>query len=624
MTRVKINSNDVTNGQQSFKEKSAVNPFFQPKLSINQPNDVYEQEADAMADKVMHMNDNNVQQPTFFSPSITPVQRKCQHCEEEEKKLQRKETNSNEATADASTENYINSLNGKGRSLTPEERNFFEPRIGYDFSNVQLHTNSEANQSAKSINALAYTHSNHVVFGANQYQPNTESGQRLMAHELTHVVQQQHNALSRKIMRQRINNDEIEFDESGSRYRITRITTPVTTTEESPTPPRVRVDMDDTNVFLEVSWCRGSTRGNVRFGANVPQQVQDLFQRVMQQASQGGTPSDIQQTILNTDLSPYISTDIIRSGGWQISGDVHVTVDRTGATGGGGGIHFRRGPVDLNLGGQGGRDGWSVTGGLTITPGQTDESFTCPTQEHVRVHYRRSYRCEQWRQHQEDRTRMVPVTDTDNRYIYFNYANEVIDEARSAGEIAQIQQRLREGYRVQSIHGFTSPEGPMQPGARFRGNDQLSIDRANAALQRLQQIIQQLNADGSSISGVSPDVIPLGNSELYTDITMRNGRLQETEGAPLEQHAEQEFGSHTEEDRHRAAATEQLQHARTWQQRADIIYPLLRRAVIVFTRDRQEQQHYQEAVDSFVPIDCGTVPNYESHISSFRIQDSVR
>jgi hypothetical protein len=66
-------------------------PFFQPKLSINQPNDIYEQEADAVADKVMRMADtSSIHTGTFFKPAITSVQRKCAHCEEEEKKLQRK------------------------------------------------------------------------------------------------------------------------------------------------------------------------------------------------------------------------------------------------------------------------------------------------------------------------------------------------------------------------------------------------------------------------------------------------------------------------------------------------------------------------------------------------------
>ncbi len=165
--------------------------FFQPKLTINQPNDVYEQEADAMADKVMRMSNNNTAQQSFFKPVITNIQPKCAYCEEEEKKeLQRKEANNKETVADTSTEHYINSLNGKGYSLTKEERSFFEPRFGYDFSNVQLHTNAEANESTKNVNALAYTHGNNIVFGANQYQSNIDIGKKLMAHELTHVLQQ--------------------------------------------------------------------------------------------------------------------------------------------------------------------------------------------------------------------------------------------------------------------------------------------------------------------------------------------------------------------------------------------------------------------------------------------------
>ncbi len=165
--------------------------FFQPKLAINQPNDIYEQEADAMAEHVIL--DNAVQQ-SFFKPSITNVQRKCTHCEEEEKKIQRRET--------GKTENYINTLSG-GEVLSNKERSFFESKIGYDFSGVKLHTNTEANQSAKNINALAYTHGNNIVFGSGQYQPATDEGKRLMAHELTHVVQQKNNSIQSKTIQRK-------------------------------------------------------------------------------------------------------------------------------------------------------------------------------------------------------------------------------------------------------------------------------------------------------------------------------------------------------------------------------------------------------------------------------------
>jgi hypothetical protein len=218
--------------------------FFQPRLAVNQPNDVYEHEADAVADRVLRMPDTSsflTHEKPFFTPpiiyskNITTIkekplkkekkeeereeiipetqdklsfdvfppppdnrrqnksallQRKCAQCEEEETTMQRKEISIETTVADASTENYINSLYGKGRSLTQNERKFFESRMSYDFSDVQLHTNNEANQSAKSINALAYTHENNIVFGAGQYQPNTDDGKKLMAHELTHVMQQ--------------------------------------------------------------------------------------------------------------------------------------------------------------------------------------------------------------------------------------------------------------------------------------------------------------------------------------------------------------------------------------------------------------------------------------------------
>jgi Domain of unknown function (DUF4157) len=161
--------------------------FIQPKLTINQPNDVYEQEADAIADKVMRMEQPGVQLKPL---PIAAVQRKCEHCEEEEKKVQRKEINGEEKTAGGNLENYVGGLSGGGQSLTNEVRNFYEPRFGYDFSNVKVHNDSVAAKSAQSINALAYTSGNNVVFNEGQYSPNTESGKWLLGHELTHVVQQ--------------------------------------------------------------------------------------------------------------------------------------------------------------------------------------------------------------------------------------------------------------------------------------------------------------------------------------------------------------------------------------------------------------------------------------------------
>src|SRR6478752_1938181 len=169
--------------------------FFQPKLSVNQPGDVYEKEADEVADKVMRMKDASSEK-TFFSPPV--IQRKCDHCEEEEKKkLQRKETGDASATGLQAAEQYVSSLHG-GTGLTKNERSFFEPRMNYDFSNVTIHTDANANQSAKNINAVTYTKSNNIVFGADQYKPETDEGKKLMAHELTHVMQQDAGSIQTK------------------------------------------------------------------------------------------------------------------------------------------------------------------------------------------------------------------------------------------------------------------------------------------------------------------------------------------------------------------------------------------------------------------------------------------
>lgn len=163
--------------------------FFQPKLTINQPNDEYEQEADATADKIMRMPNTVTSEHLFFKPVNTSLARKCAHCEEEEREAQRKEVNNNSISASSETENYIHSLSG-GRALPEKERSFFEPRMGYNFSDVKVHTDSIAAKSAQSINALAYTTGNHIVFNEGQYMPDSDSGKRLLGHELTHVVQQ--------------------------------------------------------------------------------------------------------------------------------------------------------------------------------------------------------------------------------------------------------------------------------------------------------------------------------------------------------------------------------------------------------------------------------------------------
>ncbi len=169
-----------------WDEGKSKKPLLQRKPVVNQPGDVHEQQASSVADAIMQ-NGGATLPRTFFKPSPDNIQ--C-------------------AEAPDKTGNYISSLNGKGTPLTKNERQFFEPKLGHDFSQVRLHNDSEANESAKSINAKAYTSGPDIVFASGRYQPHSDDGKRLLAHELAHVVQQQ--SMQQVIQRER----ELNADES--------------------------------------------------------------------------------------------------------------------------------------------------------------------------------------------------------------------------------------------------------------------------------------------------------------------------------------------------------------------------------------------------------------------------
>ena len=143
---------------------------LQRKLFIGASKDPLEHEADRVADQVMSSQPND----TINKASVC-IQRYSG------------QANNGEGTAPASVDHV---LSGSGRPLEPTLRNDMEQRFGHDFSHVRLHTGGTAEQSARDVNANAYTVGNNVVFGAGQFSPQTHSGKRLLAHELTHVVQQ--------------------------------------------------------------------------------------------------------------------------------------------------------------------------------------------------------------------------------------------------------------------------------------------------------------------------------------------------------------------------------------------------------------------------------------------------
>ncbi len=242
------------NGSFFSKSNDAKTPFFsqktiQPKLTIGQPKDKYEIEADAMADQVVQRvsntsanNANSIQtkcsdceqeeqlqkkendelsqgnievqqKPIFESNDEQPeadIQTKCNACEEKEK-LQKKEdefnttkddiqekseTSQNQSTPDL--QSRLNATKGGGSPLSSDTQNTMGNAFGADFSNVKIHRGSQAIQMNKDLGAQAFTHGNNIYFNQGKYDINSRSGKHLLAHELTHTIQQKASRVSLK------------------------------------------------------------------------------------------------------------------------------------------------------------------------------------------------------------------------------------------------------------------------------------------------------------------------------------------------------------------------------------------------------------------------------------------
>ena len=219
--------------QKSYGNLSTLRQYnypIQAKLNISQPNDPSEQEADRVADEIMRMpeaeirSDNN---PSATRNSLAAIQRRpiCQlnnasSCKEDEVQeelsmnknlskqitpsIQCKESelhasviNDNSSGVTPQVESRIQSLQGGGQPLPKSIKSYFEPRFGRDFSSVRVHTDSQAAEMAQVVNAKAFTCGRDVVF-AEQHLPESPEGQKLLAHELVHVVQQDQDLIQRE------------------------------------------------------------------------------------------------------------------------------------------------------------------------------------------------------------------------------------------------------------------------------------------------------------------------------------------------------------------------------------------------------------------------------------------
>ena len=196
-----INQNIISNNAvQPSSFHSGVHFNFaniQTKLKVSQHDDIYEQEANRIAEQVMmQMSPSESLAAVTTTDKDEKVNRKCKSCEDEEEEEKRMVHRKTDNTTDGYQipKDILRSIGnmgeGTGLPLDVSTRTFMESRFGFDFSKVRIHNDEKAAKSSQTIKALAFTTGNNIAFRKGQYIPTTEKGKRLIAHELTHVIQQ--------------------------------------------------------------------------------------------------------------------------------------------------------------------------------------------------------------------------------------------------------------------------------------------------------------------------------------------------------------------------------------------------------------------------------------------------
>jgi len=162
------------------------------KLKISQQWDMYEKEADRVAEQVL----------------LTPEQK-----EGVIKRMQMQNVNPIARVGSGSTFLINNALQSSGHPLDPSVREFMEPRFGKDFSHVRIHTDTEAAIAAETVNSKAFTVGSQIVFGQGYYSPGSSDCNKLLAHELAHVVQQENGLVSNQLQRDEISYRTIDWND---------------------------------------------------------------------------------------------------------------------------------------------------------------------------------------------------------------------------------------------------------------------------------------------------------------------------------------------------------------------------------------------------------------------------
>ena len=449
----------------------------------------------------------------------------CDGCSGE--KLQRKAVSLNQPSLVPPIVHKV--LDSPSQPLESSTRVFMEERFGHDFSRVRIHADTEAAESAKAVGAQAYTVGHHVVFGRDKYRG--AFGNKLLAHELAHVVQQRNAAYPAggitmadpswereadsaaeavlagrragvisqaprsQLARQQVNTQTETVTEGANTVDVTRNVTAGRCRQSPETRTSVVPSITITDAGIELSYCRGRTR--VEGGGEID--YSDIVSRALSAVPNfftGQNPAqaarDLERSI--REAEPRARVDIRLESGQFRAG---VTATGRASIGGGasgevtGSVGGRIGTTGVDVGvtvtgGQG--QPTTVTGGVTITPGETGAQepncFECTcTKPQI------TFACTL----HEPPTTPPPPPRLQTVFVplFFEYADIIPRagwEQRYAETLNYVIQRIREGYTIARIEGRTSPEGRLsrRRGGRFEGNIELARRRAEEAQRDLQ------------------------------------------------------------------------------------------------------------------------------------------
>ncbi|MCP4133756.1 MAG: DUF4157 domain-containing protein [bacterium] len=202
----------VTASRSIVGEKAPAIIEGQAKMTVGSANDIYEIEADRVAAQVVNMSDADVSRKTS------------------EVEIQAKGSSAGSFTVDSGVESGIRSMKGCGSPLGESAGKYYGARFGHDFSNVRVHTGDRADSLNKAINARAFTTGNDIFFANGEYSPATRTGKMLMAHELTHVVQQKgggkRNIVQRNFLSSFYQRLATNFDSKMGKYHMRQLSHP--------------------------------------------------------------------------------------------------------------------------------------------------------------------------------------------------------------------------------------------------------------------------------------------------------------------------------------------------------------------------------------------------------------